>query len=87
MYLVEFNSNGMTKTAYGKVVCSIVQENVAYILLEQRKTTSRNICQDLPFPQDPVSKDIVEIHLIGEHYFEVKENGEPLIVSCHQIVL
>ena len=28
----------------------------------------------------------MEIHLIGEHYFEVKEDGEPLIVSCHQIV-
>ena len=54
--------------------------------LKQCKTTRRNICQDLPFPQDPVLKDIVEIHLIGEHYFEVKEDGEPLIVSCHQIV-
>ena len=86
MYLVEFNSNGMTQTTYGKVVCCIVQENVAYILLEQCKTTGRNICQDLPFPQDPVLKDIVEIHLKGEHYFEVKEDGEPLIVSCHQIV-
>ena len=86
MYLLEFNSNGMTQTAYGKVVCYIVQENVAYILLEQCKTTRRNICQDLPFPQDPVLKDIVEIHLIGEHYFEVKEEGEPLIASCHQIV-
>ena len=31
-------------------------------------------------------KDIVEIHLISEHYFEAKEDGEPLIVSCHQIV-
>ena len=31
MYLVDFNSNGMTQTAYGKVVCYIVQENVAYI--------------------------------------------------------
>ena len=39
-----------------------------------------------PFPQDPVLKDIVEIHLIGEHYFEVKEDGELLIASCHQIV-
>ena len=27
----------------------------------------------------------MEIHLIGEHYFEVKEDGEPLIASCHQI--
>ena len=86
MYLVEFNSNGITQTAYGKVVCYIVQEDVAYILLEQCKTTRRNICQDLPFPQDPVLKDIVEIHLIGEHYFQVKEDGEPLIASCHQIV-
>ena len=85
-YLVEFNSNGMTQTAYGKVVCYIVQENVAYILLRQCKTTGRNICQDLSFPQDPVLKDIVEIYLMGEHYFEVKEDGEPLIASCHQIV-
>ena len=69
-----------------KVVCYIVQENFAYILLEQCKTAGRNICQHLPFPQDPVLKDIMEIHLIGEHYFEVKEDGEPLIVSCHQIV-
>ena len=86
IYLVEFNSNGMTQTAYGKVVCYIVQENVAYILLEQCKTAGRNVCQHLPFPQDPVLKDIAEIHLIGEHYFEVKEDGEPLIVSCYQIV-
>ena len=85
-YIYLVNSNGMTQTAYGKVVCYIVQENVAYILLEQCKTTHRNICQDLPFPQDPVLKDIVEIHLIGEHYFKVKEDGEPLIASCHQIV-
>ena len=28
----------------------------------------------------------MEIHLIGEHYFEVKEDGEPWIVNCHQIV-
>ena len=28
----------------------------------------------------------MEINLIGEHYFEVKEDGEPLILSCHQIV-
>ena len=67
MYLVAFNSNGITQTAYGKVVRYIVQENVAYILLEQCKTTGRNICKDLPFPQDPVLKDIAEIHLIGEH--------------------
>ena len=86
MYLVEFNSNGMTQTAYGEVVCCIVQENVAYILLGQCKTTGGNICQDLPLPQDPVLKDIVAIHLIHEHYFAVKEDGEPLIVSCHQIV-
>ena len=38
------------------------------------------------FSQDLVLKDIVEIHLIGGHYFEVKEDGDPLIVSCHQIV-
>ena len=67
MYLVEFNSNGLTQTAYGKVVCYIVQENVAYILLEQCKATGRNLCKDPLFPQDPVLKDIVEKHLIGEH--------------------
>ena len=38
------------------------------------------------FSQDLVLKYIVEIHLIGEHYFEVKEDGAPLIASCHQIV-
>ena len=39
-----------------------------------------------PLPQDPVLKDIVEINLIGEHYLEVKEDGEVLIFICHQIV-
>ena len=28
----------------------------------------------------------METHLIGEHYFEVKEDGEPLIISSHKIV-
>ena len=28
----------------------------------------------------------MEINLIGGHYLEVKEHGEPMIVSCHQIV-
>ena len=28
----------------------------------------------------------METHLIGEHYFEVKEGSEPLIISSHQIV-
>ena len=83
-YLVEFNSNGMT--VYGKVVCYIVRENVAYALLEEHKKTGRNVCQDLPLPEDPVLKDIVERNLIGEHYLEVEEDGELLIVSCHQIV-
>lgn len=83
-YLVEFNSNGMT--AFGKVVCYVVHENVAYALIEEWKKTDRNVCQDLPFPQDPVLKGIVERNLIGEHYVEVKEESEPLVVSCHQIV-
>ena len=38
------------------------------------------------FPSRSSFKGHREIHLIGEHYFEVKEDGEPLIVSCHQIV-
>ena len=38
------------------------------------------------FSQDLLLKDIMEMHLKGELYFEVKEDGEPLIVSCHQIV-
>ena len=83
-YLVEFNSNG--STAYGKVVCYVVHENVAYALIEEWKKTGRNVCQDLPFPQDPVLKGIVERNLIGEHYLEVKEDSEPLVVSCHEIV-
>ena len=78
-YLVEFNSNWMT--VYGKVVCFIVRENVAYALLEKRKKTGRNVCQDLPLPQDPVLKDIVERNVIGDHYLEVEEDGELLIVS------
>ena len=28
----------------------------------------------------------MEINLIGGHYLEVEEHGEPLTVSCHQIV-
>ena len=73
---MEINSNGMTQTPHGKVVCYIVRENAANGLLELCKTTGRSVCQDLPLPQDPVLKGIVEINLIGEHYLEVKENGE-----------
>ena len=28
----------------------------------------------------------MEMNLIGGYYLEVEEHGEPLIVSCHQIV-
>ena len=28
----------------------------------------------------------MEMNLIGGHYLEIKEHGEPLIVNCHQIV-
>lgn len=28
----------------------------------------------------------MERNLIGEHYLEVEEDGELLVVSCHQIV-
>ena len=57
--------------------------------LEKCYKTGRNTCQDLPLPQDPVLKDIVEIDLPmvpGWHYLEVEEDGEPSIASYHQIV-
>ena len=28
----------------------------------------------------------MEMNLIGGHYLEVEEHGEPLIVTCHQVV-
>ena len=34
-----------------------------------------------PLPQDPVLKDIVERNVIGDHYLEVEEDGELLIIS------
>ena len=47
--------------------------------------TGRNICQDLPLSQDPVFKYIVEINLM-DAWLTVEEDGEPAIVSYHQIV-
>ena len=54
--------------------------------LKNTRKLAEIVCKDLPLPQDPVLKDIVERNLIGEHYLEVEEDGELLIVSCHQIV-
>ena len=35
--------------------------------LKNTRKLAEIVCQDLPLPQDPVLKDIVERNLIGEH--------------------
>ena len=84
-YLVELNSNGMT--VYGKVACYIVRKNVAYALLEEHKKTGRNCLPRSTFTSRSSFKGYCgERYLIGEHYLEVEEDGELLVVSCQQIV-
>ena len=81
--LIQFHLHG--RIAYGKVVCFIIHQNVAYALFEECNLTGVNVCQGLPPPQDAVLKEIVQRNLIGGHFLEVQETDSPLIVNYEAI--
>ena len=57
------------------MVCFVIQQNVAYALLEEYNLTGINVSQGVPPPQDAVLKEIEE----GGHFLEVQETDSPLI--------
>ena len=72
--------------AFGKVVCYICHQNVAYALLLKYNLTGLNVCQELSAPQDAVLREILRRNLPGEHFVEVQETDIPVIVNCNSIV-
>ena len=57
-YIIQFVSHG--RPSFGKVVCYILYDGVAYALLEKYDLTGVNICQDLNSPQDIVLNEIAQ---------------------------
>ena len=83
-YLIQFRLH--SRIAYGKVVCYIFHQNIAYALLLKYNVTGVDVCQGLSPPQDAVLKEIVHKRLIGQHFAEVQDTERPLIISCNVIV-
>ena len=71
---------------FGKVVCYISYQNIAYALLVKYNIIGLNVCQGLPLPQDVVLREIVRRNFLGQDFMEVQETNIPMIVNCHAIV-
>ena len=84
-YLIRFNSHS-GEAYFGKVVCYIFHQNIAYALLLKYNLTGLNVCQELPPPQDTVLREILRRNLLGGHFVEVQETDIPVIVNCNSIV-
>ena len=69
---------------FGKVVCYISYENIAYALL-LKYNIGLNVCQGLPLPQDVVLQEIVRRTFLGQDFMEVQETNIPMI-NCNAIV-
>ena len=82
-YLIECHSHG--RVVFGKVVCYISCENIAYALL-LKYNIGLNVCQGLPLPQDVVLWEIVRRTFLGQDFMEVQETNIPMIVNCNAIV-
>ena len=81
-YLIECHSHG--RVVFGKVVCYISYENIAYALL-LKYNIGLNVCQGLPLPQDVVLQEIVRRTFLGQDFMEVQETNIPMI-NCNAIV-
>ena len=72
------------RVGFGKVVCYISYENIAYALL-LKYNIGLNVCQGLPLPQDVVLQEIVRRTFLGQDFMEVQETNIPMI-NCNAIV-
>ena len=82
-YLIECHSHG--RVVFGKVVCYISYQNIAYALLLKYNIIGLNVCQGLPLLQDVVLREIVRRNFLGQDFMEVQETNIPIIVNCNAI--
>ena len=83
-YLIKCHSHG--RVVFGKVVCYISYQNIAYALLLKYNIIGLNVCQGLPLLQDVVLREIVKRNFPGQDFMEVKETNIRTIVNCNAIV-
>ena len=68
---------------YGKVICFILCENIAYALLYKYKMTKLNVCHGIEAPKDLVMKAFLDNNLIGKDFQEAEEStSTPIVIKC-----
>ena len=82
-YIVQYSQNG--RLVYGKVVCYVLHCNTAYALILKYNQTGMNVCQEMEAAQDLALREIVQQKLIGQHFIEVEDTDNLVIVKCNKV--